>query len=577
MNNLTGKNTMKATLIALFALFFTTSFFAGEHYTGGNPRYDKWMDPSYFRGYNILYESPKNLQDFIDFKNYGGNVFHIQPDGFLAVDPPYEPVQANIDGCDMLVNLCRQAGIHYVIGMRSGPGAYDTYDESQGTVGESRIWNDGNTVEQDLYAEMLRMVVMKYGHDTLFVGLNMVIEPRPKVRVIPANSSANYKFFLENVYNIHMDRVYQKWVTKIRQINTELPLIAESFGYSTPELFPGYVINDPYIIYSAHNYQPVEYSKAAPSFSKSYPGVYWNLTTLSQVMYDADFMRRTVFAKLRDFQLQTGAPVFIGEMGMYKTQNGSAEYIGDILNICKEYGWHFAFWDWRRGPSEDWNLEKFTDEGNATWKTVLANFHAPPAPNQVTPSAGGSVPSNARFTWDSMTAYTTFDLEIGIYGGRPDNNILITDIKTAGFKFGENALVEGQTYAWRVRAKNPGGAPENCSNWSEPKLFTVTAESLTVAANRTENKLNQNWPNPFNPSTSIKFSLSTGSNVRLLVFDMLGREVARLVDGYKTQGSYSVVFDASTLASGVYIYKLEALPGEGFAGFTEIKKMILVK
>ncbi len=72
------------------------------------------------------------------------------------------------------------------------------------------------------------------------------------------------------------------------------------------------------------------------SFSKSYPGVYWNLSTLSQVMYDAEFMRRTVFAKLRDFQLQTGSPVFIGEMGMYKPQNGSAEYIGDILDICKD-------------------------------------------------------------------------------------------------------------------------------------------------------------------------------------------------------------------------------------------------
>ena len=574
---------MKKTLIAIFALFVTatvlvtTSLFAGEHYTGGNPRYDKWIDPSYFRGYNILYESPKSLQDFIDFKNYGGNVFHIQPDGFLAVDPPYAPVQANIDGCDMLVNLCRQAGIHYVIGMRSGPGAYDTYDESQGTVGESRIWNDGNTVEQDLYAEMLRMIVMKYGHDTLFVGLNMVIEPRPKVRVIPANTSANYKFFLENVYNIHMDRVYQKWVTKIRQINTEVPIIVESFGYSTPELYPGYVINDPYIIYSAHNYQPVEYSKATPSYSKSYPGVYWNLSTLSQVMYDAEFMRRTVFAKLRDFQLQTGSPVFIGEMGMYKPQNGSAEYIGDILDICKDYGWHYAFWDWRRGPSEDWNLEKFNDEGNATWKTVLSNFYAPPVPNPVSPQNGGTAALNPAFTWDSMTAFTSFDLEIGIYGGRPDNNILITDIETAGFKFGENALVEGQTYAWRIRAKNPGGAPENCSQWSESKVFTATSEAGTIAANMPENRLNQNWPNPFNPSTSIKFSLSMGSNVRLLVYDMLGREVARLVDGYKQQGSYSVMFDASTLASGVYIYKLEALPGEGFAGFTEIKKMILVK
>jgi hypothetical protein len=568
---------MKKTLISLIALLFAASLFAGENYDGSNARYGKWKDPSYFRGYNILYESPKTLQDFIDFKNYGGNLFHIQPDGFLGVEAPYDLVQANIDGCDNLVSLCRQAGIHYVIGMRSGPGAYDTFDESQGTVGESRIWNDGNTVEQDKYAEMLRMVIMKYGHDTLFVGLNMVIEPRPKVRVIPANTSANYKFFLENVYNIHMDRVYQKWVTKIRQINTEVPIIVESFGYSTPELFPGYVINDPYIIYSAHNYQPVEYSKATPSYSKSYPGVYWNLSTLSQVRYDADFMRNTVFSKLRDFQLTTDAPVFIGEMGMYKTQNGSAEYLGDILNICTDYGWHFAFWDWRRGPSEDWNIEKFTDEGSLTWKTVLSKFNAPPVPAQVFPVDRSKAPLNPSFKWDSMTAFTTYDLEIGIFGGRPDNNILVTDIKNAGYTFDTNILTEGQVYAWRVRAKNPGGNPENCSQWSASRIIIANSEANLLAENKPEYRLNQNWPNPFNPSTNIKFSISSNSAVRLIVYDLVGREVSRLVDAYKVQGDYSVMFDASSLASGVYIYKLEALPENGKKGFTEIKKMILLK
>ena len=113
---------MKIALILIISTIFTFNGFS-------NPKYDKWQDPSYFRGYNILYESPKNLQDFIDFKNYGGNLFHIQPDGFFACDAPYDPVQANIDGCDMLVNFCRQVGIHYVIGMRSGAGAYDTFDE----------------------------------------------------------------------------------------------------------------------------------------------------------------------------------------------------------------------------------------------------------------------------------------------------------------------------------------------------------------------------------------------------------------------------------------------------------------
>lgn len=563
---------MRASLIlTLIALFAINSF--------SNPKYDKWQNGSYFRGYNVLYESPKNLQDFIDFKNYGGNLFHIQPDGFLACDAPYDIVQYNIDGCDMLVNFCRQVGIHYVIGMRSGPGAYDTFDESQGTTSESRVWNQGNTIEQSKYAEMLQMVIERYSGDTLFVGLNLVIEPRPKVRVIPANTSAVYKFFLENVYNIYMDKVYNSWVSTIRQIDSELPIIIESFAYSTPELYPGYVINDPFIIYSAHNYQPVEFSKEAVPFSKTYPGVYWNISTLSQVLYNEQFMRETVFGKLREFQQITNAPIFIGELGMYKPQSGGEQYLSDQLNIFSDYGWHFAFWDWRRGPGADWNIEKFDDIDNMHWKTVLTNFHAPPVPIMLSPENEEIVSTMPAFTWDSMTAFTLFDLEISVVRGSRENIFIIPDITTSGYVFVENILSEGEDYSWRIRAKNPGGKPENFSDWTNPRIFTV-ASLLTDKINNVSTKefsLKQNFPNPFNPVTSIKYSLKSNSVVKLTVFDLLGREVSSLVNKSQFAGEHSAQFYANGLASGVYVYRLEALPIDGTIGFIDIKKMILIK
>ncbi|HMQ81032.1 MAG TPA: cellulase family glycosylhydrolase [Ignavibacteria bacterium] len=563
---------MKTTLIlAIISIFAVNSF--------SNPKYDKWQDPSYFRGYNVLYESPKNLQDFIDFKNYGGNLFHIQPDGFYACDAPYDVVQANIDGCDMLVNYCRQVGIYYVIGMRSGPGAYDTFDESQGTTGESRVWNDGNTTEQTRYAEMLKMVAERYGEDTLFVGLNLVIEPRPKVRVIPANTSAAYKFFLENIYNIHMDRVYSSWVAVIRETEPDLPVILESFAYSTPELFPAYTVNDPYIIYSAHNYQPVEFSKEAVPFNKTYPGVYWNISTLSQVLYDAAFLRLTVFGKLRDFQVTTGAPVFIGEMGMYKPQNGGEQYLDDQLSIFKDYGWHFAFWDWRRGPGADWNIEKFGDPDNMHWKTVLAKFHAPPVPGMIAPLNDAMVSSAIVFSWDTMTAFTLFDLEISMINGSRLDVFVISDINQSTYTLAENTLQNGERYSWRIRSKNPGGEPENNSSWSEPRTFTVgssSSEKHPIAGDK-KNELSQNFPNPFNPSTRISYSLAVNSNVRLRIYDMTGREVASLVNDYMLNGVHSAEFNASQLASGVYIYKLDAVPADGSPAYTEIKKMILIK
>jgi hypothetical protein len=86
-----------------------------------------------------------------------------------------------------------------------------------------------------------------------------------------------------------------------------------------------------------------------------------------------------------------------------------------------------------------------------------------------------------------------------------------------------------------------------------------------------EYSLEQNYPNPFNPSTIIKYALPRSSNVSLKIYDMLGNEVKTVVNEFKTAGTYSVNFDASSLSSGVYFYKIVA------GDFTDAKKMTLVK
>uniref|UniRef100_A0A7V3E8M7 T9SS type A sorting domain-containing protein n=1 Tax=Ignavibacterium album TaxID=591197 RepID=A0A7V3E8M7_9BACT len=83
--------------------------------------------------------------------------------------------------------------------------------------------------------------------------------------------------------------------------------------------------------------------------------------------------------------------------------------------------------------------------------------------------------------------------------------------------------------------------------------------------------LDQNYPNPFNPTTVISWQSPVGSHQTLKVYDVLGNEVATLVNEYKEAGRHKVEFDASKLASGVYIYKLTA------GSFTSSKKMMVVK
>ena len=83
--------------------------------------------------------------------------------------------------------------------------------------------------------------------------------------------------------------------------------------------------------------------------------------------------------------------------------------------------------------------------------------------------------------------------------------------------------------------------------------------------------LSQNYPNPFNPSTVIKFTLPEAQNVKLTVFDVLGREVISLVNEHRNPGVYEVNFDASELSSGVYFYRLVT------DNFSDTKRMLLVR
>lgn len=90
--------------------------------------------------------------------------------------------------------------------------------------------------------------------------------------------------------------------------------------------------------------------------------------------------------------------------------------------------------------------------------------------------------------------------------------------------------------------------------------------------------LYQNYPNPFNPKTIIRYQIPEAGKVTLRVYDLLGREIAQLIDEYQVAGYKSVEFDASNFTSGVYFYKLSASPSTSSGqAFTSVKKAILMR
>jgi hypothetical protein len=103
------------------------------------------------------------------------------------------------------------------------------------------------------------------------------------------------------------------------------------------------------------------------------------------------------------------------------------------------------------------------------------------------------------------------------------------------------------------------------------EIFYNTTTKVEEDENILDYALSQNYPNPFNPSTIISYSIPKSELVELKVYDLLGREVANLVEEEQTAGNYKIEFDASKLSSGIYFYRLQS------GGFTNTKKLILLR
>ncbi|HEX2788535.1 MAG TPA: LamG-like jellyroll fold domain-containing protein [Ignavibacteria bacterium] len=119
---------------------------------------------------------------------------------------------------------------------------------------------------------------------------------------------------------------------------------------------------------------------------------------------------------------------------------------------------------------------------------------------------------------------------------------------------------------------NPGANDGRLAGWGiqfNNQTLVGVENNYTGVADKFS--LSQNYPNPFNPSTTIRYSLAKDVNVKILLFDILGREIQTLTNEFQRAGSYELLFNAKSLASGTYFYKI--LAGD----FVETKKMLLIK
>lgn len=458
-------------------------------------KFQKWLQPSFFRGFDVGYycsQSPcvRTQQDLFDLKNTGANLAQINVYGESFRYPEY-PYAENPNGkatITEMVSFCRTARIYYTIAIRVGPGRYDVADED--TTHITTIWHKDSSYQVAMYGKMLKEIASEFLNDTLFVGLNLTVEPAPLGDPWLSPQDLQQALIASGI-DLHW--IFKTWIDSVRTVDQELPLIIQSAQLSIPEYWLDPVLirkqDDPRIVYDFHSYEPIDYTHNPIMNAATYPGTHWNETLQTFALWDSALYHNTVLAKVREFQQRHAVSIFMGEFGLLLPQNNGENYLQDLYEIATGYGWHFALWAWRSDTSAnfiEFDYEKFDNAiGGMTryWQTVLRMFE-----RQVS-----AVP------------------------------------------------------------REEGEAPQTFA-------------------------LHQNYPNPFNPSATISYELPQRAHVVLKVYNLLGEEVATLVDQQMERGHHSINWTPGRVGTGLYFYRLEAVASDdSHRRFAEARKMLLVR
>lgn len=181
----------------------------------------------------------------------------------------------------------------------------------------------------------------------------------------------------------------------------------------------------------------------------------------------------------------------------------------------------------------------------------------------------GNIPVDTILYWHPSQSADSYDLMLARGADFASNTIVLNVQGVADTNYSVTGLLPNTFHFWKVRANNSIGI----SNWSEVWRFKtinptgIEDEYLTPK----EYALEQNYPNPFNPTTKIRFRIAEAGFTSIKIYNLLGQEVAVLLDEFMNPGTYDLNFDGTNLSSGIYLYRIRV------NNFSASKKMILMK
>lgn len=195
---------------------------------------------------------------------------------------------------------------------------------------------------------------------------------------------------------------------------------------------------------------------------------------------------------------------------------------------------------------------------------------APIAPTLLSPLDSATGQSlTPILEWTTVPGAEAFGVQVSPHFNFDTLVVNVAGLDSSHYAIPINILMNHTWYFWRANAVNTTGT----SPWSEIWSFETLYIGLNTYSNEIPKvfKLYNNFPNPFNPFTKIRFDIPRISKVNVIVYDILGRETVKLFDNILQPGKFEILWNASNYPSGVYFYRLIT------ADFTETKKMVLIK
>ena len=243
-------------------------------------------------------------------------------------------------------------------------------------------------------------------------------------------------------------------------------------------------------------------------------------------------------------------------------------------------GWHdypmvtTAIADFEAALAQGWFAMGFVDRDDVA--TYFVNFDGwtqtnkpyievtfVPVPVELTSFTASASEGLVELSWITATETNNSGFEVQRSTG--------DEFEVIAFVNGHGTTTETQAYSYSDRNVNVGTYSYRLKQIDFDGTFEYSNVIEADVPAPAVFALDQNYPNPFNPSTKIRFSIPTEADVRLNVYNTLGQEVAEIVNSRLKEGFHEVNFDAVSLTSGIYFYRLEA------DKFVDVKKMIIIK